>query len=735
MPPPQEQFASTQPKITPTRPKKSAKSKRGSTEFGVSTNDDEADFHFDFDQDADACSYVNTTMQSHPSEERRSLEMPQPHKDARRSPNRRPPSGQMGSIPEASKESYHGSTDHETQRALQGQSKHDESEDSSGYVVDYEQMLKDSKEERKEHEQKYGGILKGMHMPTTGFREHDIGQQPILEQTQANETSNENSAERSPKFVDSQRVNLNLQNRQAEPKYRPKQPDSPGSDINSVNSVNIDTNNHRVTDYRFSPERVEDYQNHRRGGSGGNGSQGRNNNMQMRRSSSERDRFRDSCLAESRLRDSKDYDRALKAKGSYKSKSRESIKNDGDTGPTFRDPEIAKGAVPLSQQENEYFMPLKQRETPDDSDEQEPRSPSDCEYDLTGSNKRMRKQAEEVLQQSAKLCKGSEGHESNLVVACIIRHTPSICAGGASRSRSPVGQTMQRRASPHSRKGRNPDYQPYQMRSSRSNASYGSSIRALAGGGNSLGAINRLNRSGFGLDVSTTSASGRSGRRKKRGSSFDAKRQASGSKRKSKSTIKPPSSNPQLLTTHVPSKYLVRGPPGLQSSLLKILLKAEQDVYNCQQAFEEGTGLSKTRKSMKVFEFDNCIGETNGHSISIGLQQHVQWITSNKHDGGKKRGTEPKNVVLLFGQTDALKQQLLNIVQPDSLISQCLQRKDIKFLRVSMFHLGQEYLLAHRTFGTKVQMRREIGMEIREAYRERDLNAKKIALKLSTYLK
>jgi hypothetical protein len=30
-------------------------------------------------------------------------------------------------------------------------------------------------------------------------------------------------------------------------------------------------------------------------------------------------------------------------------------------------------------------------------------------------------------------------------------------------------------------------------------------------------------------------------------------------------------------------------------------------------------------------------------------------------------------------------------------------------------------------------MRREIGMEIREAYRERDLNAKKLALKLSSY--
>ena len=93
-----------------------------------------------------------------------------------------------------------------------------------------------------------------------------------------------------------------------------------------------------------------------------------------------------------------------------------------------------------------------------------------------------------------------------------------------------------------------------------------------------------------------------------------------------------------------------------------------------------------------------------------------------------------KNVILLFGQTDACKHQLLNIMNQSSLISMVLQSKSVKFLRVSMFHMGQEYLLSHRTFGTKIQMRREIGMEIREAYRERDLNSKKIALKLSTYM-
>ena len=97
------------------------------------------------------------------------------------------------------------------------------------------------------------------------------------------------------------------------------------------------------------------------------------------------------------------------------------------------------------------------------------------------------------------------------------------------------------------------------------------------------------------------------------------------------------------------------------------------------------------------------------------------------------KGSPPKNVIFIFGQTDALKTQLLNVMQSNSMINQCLKIRDIRFLRVSMYHLGQEHLLAHKSFGNKQQMRREIGMELREAFRERDLNSKKIALKLSTY--
>ena len=114
----------------------------------------------------------------------------------------------MGSIQEASKESYAETYSPEKRRKHQVSNKLDESEESSGYIVDYEQMLKDSK-----LLPNYGGLPKG------GFRENDIGQQPILEQTQANETSNE-STEKSPKFVDSQRIDLNLNNKQAALKHK-----------------------------------------------------------------------------------------------------------------------------------------------------------------------------------------------------------------------------------------------------------------------------------------------------------------------------------------------------------------------------------------------------------------------------------------------------------------------------------------------------------------------------------
>ena len=92
-------------------------------------------------------------------------------------------------------------------------------------------------------------------------------------------------------------------------------------------------------------------------------------------------------------------------------------------------------------------------------------------------------------------------------------------------------------------------------------------------------------------------------------------------------------------------------------------------------------------------------------------------------------------MVFLFGQTEAKKAELLSVVNPSSMLNIFSAHIDIRFMRCSMFYLGQEYLLAHKQFGSRHQAKLELANEIREAFRQRDLNAKKIALKMSTISK
>ena len=217
----------------------------------------------------------------------------------------------------------------------------------------------------------------------------------------------------------------------------------------------------------------------------------------------------------------------------------------------------------------------------------------------------------------------------------------------------------------------------------------------------------QLNKSANGLDITKSSSfSANRSNSQIRHFSQDSRNNlsAGGTKKKSlakagaKDTLPNGYKHPHILTTQIPSKFVLRSPPGLQAQLLNILLKSEQDIKHCQLAFDE-YGIqhqAKSRKTMKVFEFDNCVGETKGHSLSMGLDEHVKWITQPQ-----SAQTKAKNVIFLFGQTDALKHQLLNVMQPNSLINQCLKTREIRFLRVSMYHLNQEHLLAHKSFGNK----------------------------------
>ena len=95
---------------------------------------------------------------------------------------------------------------------------------------------------------------------------------------------------------------------------------------------------------------------------------------------------------------------------SKKSLSTESMQDSRpDTGPTFRDPNLAINSVPISSLSGtEYFQPLKKsdRESTEESAKKSVKSPYDGEYDLASSNKKMRMQAEEIEKMSEKITQG-----------------------------------------------------------------------------------------------------------------------------------------------------------------------------------------------------------------------------------------------------------------------------------------------------------------------------------------
>ena len=189
---------------------------------------------------------------------------------------------------------------------------------------------------------------------------------------------------------------MNFGSQKLEPRFKGQSVDSPGSEeIGSVNSINIDTNHHQVTDYRQErgSSAKASYQERRRTSKGSRGSNNSNSRGRSkgRSKSNERDlQFED--LAESRFRNSKDYEQAVSRIKVNNRKSRESIK-DQETNPTFRDPELGKSSVPFNESgQTDYFKPLKEKQPTEDSfnDDVKSERPYECDHDLLSSNKRLR---------------------------------------------------------------------------------------------------------------------------------------------------------------------------------------------------------------------------------------------------------------------------------------------------------------------------------------------------------
>ena len=81
-----------------------------------------------------------------------------------------------------------------------------------------------------------------------------------------------------------------------------------------------------------------------------------------------------------------------------------------------------------------------------------------------------------------------------------------------------------------------------------------------------------------------------------------------------------------------------------------------------------------------------------------------------------------KHFCFIFGSALTNKSESLNLLQKSSLLQDFLKEIDvpIQFLKVTMFFQDQEFVLNHRKFDSNRQSNREIGMEIREALRDKN---------------
>lgn len=76
----------------------------------------------------------------------------------------------------------------------------------------------------------------------------------------------------------------------------------------------------------------------------------------------------------------------------------------------------------------------------------------------------------------------------------------------------------------------------------------------------------------------------------------------------------------------------------------------------------------------------------------------------------------------MFGSQTTGKSRELNLMHNNSLIQLFLKEfsERLQFLRVSMFFQDQEFILSNREFDSRKQSSREVGMEIREALRDKN---------------
>jgi hypothetical protein len=160
----------------------------------------------------------------------------------------------------------------------------------------------------------------------------------------------------------------------------------------------------------------------------------------------------------------------------------------------------------------------------------------------------------------------------------------------------------------------------------------------------------------------------------------------------------------------------------LHPKVARSLLRTREDC----KAFISGVYTEEELQgpNLRLYNFDRCLSDRQ-HSRAQQVQTRRflrAWLMHSKTQEAQPSQQPALRFCFLFGSAETLKSEALNLMNKSSLLQEFLRdyKEPIQTLRISMFFQDQEFVLNNRKFDSKKQSRREIGMEIREALRDKN---------------
>ena len=163
----------------------------------------------------------------------------------------------------------------------------------------------------------------------------------------------------------------------------------------------------------------------------------------------------------------------------------------------------------------------------------------------------------------------------------------------------------------------------------------------------------------------------------------------------------------------------------ISNKVIRATLRKQNDC----QSFVTGSFKSQDldgEPNLRLYKFDRCLSE-NQHSRKLLGEARTflrAWLVHSRiqDDSDEScKGTGPFKFAFLFGSSQTQKSEFVNLMNKDSMLQEFLRDlvEPVQFLTISMFFQDQEFILNNRKFDSSKQSQREIGMEIREALRDK----------------